>query len=398
VGTHTCVGGRPGSKDHWVHDADVFASWGVDWVKQDNCNTDGMGKPEDYYQLMSDALNKTGRSICFAMCEWGLDDPWTWGYDTAQSWRATGDHTGTWSSTKQIIAESAKIPAEYTGKSFGWNDLDMLETGNYEQAAHANGKESNMTEIEYKTEFTMWAISASPLVVTTPIMNCSAGYVSNKPHQDWAEPLEDSSSSSCTITMKKQFSDSECTLDVSYGCFDGNRTMWTDHGCRGQFVVDGATVLCDTDGEGRHYCGTLTRVVVVRRQKLTLFFHNKIGQVKCIPWISELQREILFNQEVIAINQDSTPQGRPIKDDDLTVWSRHLTGGDVAVALYNEDDDMKKLAFDTSEIGFDVSSSSKVCVRDLWAHKDVSDKLSGSTFGPVLVEPHQSLVYRVSAC
>ena len=95
------------------------------------------------------------------------------GLRLAQSWRATGDHTGTWSSTKKIIAESAAIPKEYTGKQYGWNDLDMLETGNYEQAAHANGKESNMTDIEYKTEFSMWAISASPLVVTTPIMNCS---------------------------------------------------------------------------------------------------------------------------------------------------------------------------------------------------------------------------------
>ncbi len=48
AGTHTCVGGRPGSKDHWDQDAAVFAEWGVDWVKMDNCNTNGMGKPEDY--------------------------------------------------------------------------------------------------------------------------------------------------------------------------------------------------------------------------------------------------------------------------------------------------------------------------------------------------------------
>ena len=251
--THTCVGGRPGSKDHWEQDANVFAEWGVDWVKQDNCNTDGMGKPEDYYKFMSDALNKTGRSICFAMCEWGNDSPWTWGYDLAQSWRATGDHTCTWSSTKKIIAESAAIPKEYTGKQYGWNDLDMLETGNYEQAAHANGKESNMTATEYKTEFSIWAISASPLVVTTPIMNCSAGYVSDVPHPNWGTELEDSTS--CTISLKKQFSNAECTLGTSFGCFDGNHSMWTDHGCRGQFVVDGATVLCDTDGSGRHYCG-----------------------------------------------------------------------------------------------------------------------------------------------
>merc|ERR1712003_167383 len=51
--------------------------------------------------------------------------------------------------------------------------MDMIESGNYKQAAHANGKQGNMTAIEYKTEFSMWAILASPLVITTPIINCS---------------------------------------------------------------------------------------------------------------------------------------------------------------------------------------------------------------------------------
>jgi hypothetical protein len=50
----------------------------------------------------------------------------------------------------------------------------MLETGNGLQAAHANGKEGDMNLDESITEFSMWAIAASPLVVTTPIFNCSA--------------------------------------------------------------------------------------------------------------------------------------------------------------------------------------------------------------------------------
>lgn len=33
-GFTTCVGGRQGSFGHWQQDADVFAEWGVDWVKQ----------------------------------------------------------------------------------------------------------------------------------------------------------------------------------------------------------------------------------------------------------------------------------------------------------------------------------------------------------------------------
>ena len=173
AGTKTCVGGRPGSKDHWTQDANVFASWGVDVVKMDWCNTQGM-EPADTYPLMSAALNATGRHIHLNICEWGRDDPWEWGPKVAQSWRATGDHTPVWESTKEIIAQRTAVPPSLGGAPYAWNDMDMLETGNYAQAAHANGKQGTMSAAEYKTEFSMWAVLASPLVVTTPILNCSA--------------------------------------------------------------------------------------------------------------------------------------------------------------------------------------------------------------------------------
>lgn len=174
AGTYTCVGKRPGSKDHWEQDAAVFAEWGVDVVKMDWCNTEGM-EPKDAYTKMSEALNRTGRRIHFNMCEWGVDDPYKWAGRIAQSWRATYDHVPTWKSTKDIISDRTKIPSEFGGGPFAWNDMDMLESGNYKQAAHANGKEGTMTATEYKTEFSMWAILASPMIVTTPILNCSTG-------------------------------------------------------------------------------------------------------------------------------------------------------------------------------------------------------------------------------
>ena len=140
---------------------------------RDRCNTNGMD-PRVTYAKMSQALNETGRRIHFNMCEWGRDSPWQWAPAVAQSWRATGDHTPVWESTKKIIAERSAIPATQGGMPFAWNDMDMIETGNYRQAAHANGKEGKLTPAEYRTEFSMWAILASPLVVTTPILNCSS--------------------------------------------------------------------------------------------------------------------------------------------------------------------------------------------------------------------------------
>eukprot|EP00443_Scrippsiella_acuminata_P064369 CAMPEP_0115435974 /NCGR_PEP_ID=MMETSP0271-20121206/33941_1 /TAXON_ID=71861 /ORGANISM="Scrippsiella trochoidea, Strain CCMP3099" /LENGTH=444 /DNA_ID=CAMNT_0002861459 /DNA_START=1 /DNA_END=1335 /DNA_ORIENTATION=- len=270
AGTYTCVGKRPGSKDHWDQDAAVFAEWGVDVVKMDWCNTEGM-VPEETYPKMAAALNRTGRRIHFNMCEWGRDDPWKWGPATAQSWRATGDHEGTWASTKSIIEQRTAIPAEHGGGPYAWNDMDMLESGNYKQAAHANGKEGNMTGVEYKTEFSMWAILASPMVVTTPLLNCSTG--------------------------------------------------------------------------------------------------------TCTPSITELQREILLNTEVIAINQDVTPAGRLLgpaggmKEHGVKVFGRQLSGGMAAVALYNPEDAAAPGAVDFELLGW--PSGATAAVRDLWAHKDL---------------------------
>ena len=172
AGTYTCVGKRPGSKDHFAQDAAVFAELEVDVVKMDWCFTDGM-EPEATYTEFSRLLNATGRHIHFNMCEWGKKAPWTWGPKVAQSWRATPDHTPIWEDTKQIIEERTRIPVSQAGGPYAWNDMDMLETGNYKQAAHANGRTGNMTSTEYKTEFSMWAILASSMIVTTPILNCS---------------------------------------------------------------------------------------------------------------------------------------------------------------------------------------------------------------------------------
>ena len=50
----------------------------------------------------------------------------------AQTWRVFGDHHGVWvggGGTKDVVNQSAYLAPEFTGKPYGWNDLDMLETG-----------------------------------------------------------------------------------------------------------------------------------------------------------------------------------------------------------------------------------------------------------------------------
>lgn len=170
AGTYTCSsGGRdhkiPGSYGHYPEDAKTYASWGVDYVKMDWCNTAGL-TPEVQYPQMWKALNDSGRPIFFEMCEWGLDDPWKWGPPIANSWRATGDHHDNWKSTAAIIEDMVGL-SSYAGEGH-WNHMDFIMTGG-QACSNNTGHCPGMTDTEYFTEFSLWTICNSGLIVATDI-------------------------------------------------------------------------------------------------------------------------------------------------------------------------------------------------------------------------------------
>ena len=66
AGYKTCAG-RPASLGYETKDANTYANWTVDYLKYDNCNSDG-SIPEKRYPVMRDALNASGRPIFFSMC------------------------------------------------------------------------------------------------------------------------------------------------------------------------------------------------------------------------------------------------------------------------------------------------------------------------------------------
>jgi alpha-galactosidase len=97
AGIYTC-GRYPGSLGYEKKDAQVWAEWGVDYLKYDNCFNQGQsGTPQisfNRYKVMSDALNATGRPILYSICNWGNDRPFDWAFTIANSWRMSGDIYG----------------------------------------------------------------------------------------------------------------------------------------------------------------------------------------------------------------------------------------------------------------------------------------------------------------
>lgn len=169
AGSQTC-GGRPGSRGYEFQDAQTYAKWGVDYLKYDWCNTEGL-KAEGAYKTITAALRKAGRPMVLSICEWGNDKPWIWGPNVGHLWRTTGDiyncfdcinDHGSWKSfgVMQILDKQDGL-RQYAGPGH-WNDPDMLEVGN------------GMVENEDRAHFSMWAMIAAPLIAGNDLRKMSA--------------------------------------------------------------------------------------------------------------------------------------------------------------------------------------------------------------------------------
>ncbi|MDH6579247.1 NPCBM/NEW2 domain-containing protein [Kitasatospora sp. MAP5-34] len=160
AGSKTCdVQGFPGGLGHEQQDANLWASWGVDYLKYDNCNNEGLDT-QTRYKAMRDALNATGRPILLSICEWGSTEPWTWAQPVGNSWRTTGDISDNWA-TMIAIAHQNQALAPYA-RTGAWNDPDMLEVGN-----------GGMTDAEYRTHFSLWSEMAAPLLIGSDLRTAS---------------------------------------------------------------------------------------------------------------------------------------------------------------------------------------------------------------------------------
>ncbi|MDP4179552.1 MAG: carbohydrate-binding protein [Bacillota bacterium] len=160
-GTMTCMNvPQSGSKGYEDRDAKTFASWGIDYLKYDNCNIPNGSDMKTDYQKMQSALANCGRPIVFSICAWGYAD---WMPATGNLWRTTGDIADKWDNGTNWfngIINAIDNNSKYTNSATpgAWNDPDMLEVGN-----------KGCTTEEYRTQFSMWSMMAAPLIAGNDI-------------------------------------------------------------------------------------------------------------------------------------------------------------------------------------------------------------------------------------
>jgi alpha-galactosidase len=165
AGSATCMG-MPGSLGYEQQDADTYAQWGVDFVKVDWCNSDGLD-PATQYQAMRDAIQDAGTAyghpMVFSICDWGVDSPWAWGPSTGNMWRTAGDIGDPKHQWVHVLA-NIDLNAGHAAVAHpgAWNDPDALEVGL-----------GTMSDIEDRSQFSLWAMMAAPLLISNDVSNMS---------------------------------------------------------------------------------------------------------------------------------------------------------------------------------------------------------------------------------
>lgn len=155
----------------------LYARWGVDFIKVD-CIADHPYKISEIRQIAR-AIHKTGRPIVLSLSPGPtqLSHAEEIG-QYAQMWRISDDHWDVWS--HEAKPGQSEFPLglrqafdrlaawEQYAKPGNWPDEDMLPLGYLgPHPGLGEARQSRFTEDEARSEFTLWAIGRSPLILGT---------------------------------------------------------------------------------------------------------------------------------------------------------------------------------------------------------------------------------------
>jgi hypothetical protein len=155
----------------------LYASWGLDFLKVD-CISDHPYRPTEIRQI-ADAIRKSGRPIVLSLSPGPTQlDHASEVAKYAQMWRIADDHWDAWTFLHKPGAGEFPMGIRdmmdrlaqwypYVGPG-NWPDADMLPEGWLGPSpGWGDARQSRLTHDEQRTEFTLWAVTRSPLILGT---------------------------------------------------------------------------------------------------------------------------------------------------------------------------------------------------------------------------------------
>jgi hypothetical protein len=159
---------KPGAQAYYDSLFQLYASWGVDFVKVDD-----IARPYDAVQqaeieAIRKAIDKTGRPIVLSLSPG--DTPIERGahvMNHANLWRISDDFWDRWQPLHGMFGRLEKWTQFRTAGA--WPDADMLPFGMLEL-----GRPTRFTQDEHLTCMTLWSIARSPLIVGADLTRLDA--------------------------------------------------------------------------------------------------------------------------------------------------------------------------------------------------------------------------------
>jgi alpha-galactosidase len=162
---------RPGSQAYYDSIVDLYASWGVDFIKADDMGSH-LYQPAEIKALHR-AILKCGRPIVLSISPGPAPvQEAAFFQKHSQMWRISDDFWDEWRLLRQQF-EYARDWAPEIGKENTWPDADMLPIGRLRLAANGGkGESSRFTPDEQRTMMTLWSIMRSPLIMGGDLPRC----------------------------------------------------------------------------------------------------------------------------------------------------------------------------------------------------------------------------------
>ena len=154
---------RAGSQAYYDSIAELYASWGVDFIKADDMGSH-LYQPAEM-KALSLAMRKTGRPMVLSISPGPAPLSEAEFFEKyAQMWRISDDFWDDWKLLRQQF-DFTRDWAQFVGKNDTWPDADMLPFGKLRVTSiEGGGASTKFTADEQQTVMTLWSIFRSPLI------------------------------------------------------------------------------------------------------------------------------------------------------------------------------------------------------------------------------------------
>ncbi|UOB17963.1 NPCBM/NEW2 domain-containing protein [Abyssalbus ytuae] len=157
---YTVVAGKLGAQEYYNSIFDLYAAWGVDFVKVDNLSRPYYSKE---IEMIRNAIDQTGRPIVLSMSPGATPiDEHTHATANANMWRTIDDFWDNWAQLNYSFEKCAEW-APYISPG-AWPDADMLPMGKFIRGERATNRYTKFTKDEQYTLITLWVMFKSPLM------------------------------------------------------------------------------------------------------------------------------------------------------------------------------------------------------------------------------------------